>query len=83
MNGTTIANTLGGISLISVIGLAIAAGQYKERVDVLVTNQTQQQAILLEQHTLANEQKHIVKDLDNVQEQLKMLILELKKQTPQ
>ena len=83
MNGKAvgIANILGGVSLVSVIGLAVAAGQYKERVDVLVINQAQQEKILVEQRVIANEQKHLVEDLGELKEALKLIVIKLERPT--
>jgi len=83
MNGTNLATALSGVSLISVIGLAVAAGQYKERVDVLVINQAQQQEILLEQREIGTRQKHLVEDLDEVRETLKLILIEMRHAPPE
>ena len=84
MNGKAvgIANMLGGVSLAGVLGLAVAAGQYKERVDTLVEQQEAQQEILLEQKVIANEQKHMIDDLQELKQFLRLFILEMKMTRP-
>lgn len=81
-NGVTIANALGGISLASVIGLAVAAGQYKERVDQLVEERAEQKEILLEQRTLQIEQRQLNEDIEELTRKLDLLI-QLQVQPPQ
>jgi hypothetical protein len=62
-----------GISLTGMLGIAVVSGQYIEKVDSLEVSREQQQSILLQQTTLAADQKHTAERLDEAREDIEEL----------
>ena len=77
MNGAGIANALGGVSLMSVVGLAVLAGEYKGDVDLLMEERSDREQIMLEQRDLQNEQRQLKEEVGGLVERLDAILLKL------
>ena len=79
MNGTGIANALGGVSLMSVVGLGVVAGTYKGDVDLLMEERADRQHIMLEQRTIQVEQKALKEDVHGLVNRMDAILLEIQR----
>ena len=65
---------LSGVSLLGVVGLVVAGGIYKEKIDDMEPVTETQQQILLEQRTLVIKQEQYQDDLDDLQLDIKEIL---------
>ena len=79
MNGAGIANAIGGVSLMSVVGLAVLAGEYKGDVDLLMEERADREQIMLEQRDLQNEQKALKEDVHGLVQRMDAILLEIQR----